>query len=143
SGHQFTAAASGAQYQWLNCGTGYTPVPGATSQTFSPTADGAYAVAVTVNNCTDTSSCVVYSTVGLNEALKTTVSGSPNPVNDVLKIYSEEVIRSVEVRDLAGKQYSISFVNSELSMSDLSPGVYLVHVTIASGGTNILRIVKQ
>ncbi|MNJ90773.1 hypothetical protein D3C87_84100 [compost metagenome] len=143
SGHQFTAAATGAQYQWLNCGTGYTPVAGATNQTFLPTEDGAYAVAVTVNNCTDTSSCVVYSTVGLEETSKSIISCAPNPVTDILKIYSEEAIRSVEVRDLAGKQYLISLLNSELSMSHFAPGVYLVRLTTESGKTNTLRVVKH
>lgn len=143
SGHQFTAAASGAQYQWLNCGTGYTPVAGATNQTFSPAADGAYAVAVTVNNCTDTSSCVVYSTVGLEETAKTAISCSPNPVSDVLKISSQEAIRFVSLTDLSGKQQVVPFVNSEFYLTHVTSGVYLVHVTTVSGETTTLRVVKH
>lgn len=143
SGHTFTAAATGVQYQWLNCGTGYTPVAGATSQTFSPTEDGAYAVAVTINNCTDTSSCVVYSTLGLEETFGTTISCVPNPVTDVLKIHSAGAVHSVEVTDLSGKQHAVSRVDSELYMATLNPGIYLIRVSTVSGETTTLRVVKH
>jgi hypothetical protein len=143
SGHQLSAVASGAQYQWLDCGAGYAIVAGATGQTFSPTADGAYAVAVTVNNCTDTSSCVIYSTLGLEEALKTSISCSPNPVTNLLKIHSQESLQSVEVRDLFGKTQPVARNGNEMNMELLPSGVYLVTVSTDSGKTQVLRVVKQ
>jgi hypothetical protein len=143
SGHQLSAAASGAQYQWLNCGNGYAIVPGATAQTFLPIADGAYAVAITINNCTDTSSCIIYSTLGFKEASKTTISASPNPVKDVLEISTEEPILSVKVIDLFGKKQVITLTGNKLDMNSLSTGIYLVQVTTLSGENSILRIVKQ
>lgn len=143
SGHQLNAVASGAQYQWLNCGNGYATVPGATGQTFSPSADGAYAVAITVNNCTDTSSCIIYSTLGVNEAVKTTISIAPNPVKDFLEIHAGEPVRSVEVTDLFGKKQCIQFVENKVGLTALSTGVFLVSVTTISGENSILRIVKE
>lgn len=143
SGHQLNAVASGAQYQWLNCGNGYAIVPGATSQTFSPSADGAYAVAITVNNCTDTSSCIVYSTVGLEESLKTSISCAPNPVKDFLDITANEPILSVEVIDLSGKKKLIKAEGNKLDMMALSNGVYLVNVTTTSGENSVLRVIRQ
>jgi hypothetical protein len=143
SGHQLSAAATGAQYQWLNCGNGYAIVPGATSQTFSPSDDGAYAVSITINNCTDTSSCIIYSTLGFNESIKTTISCSPNPVRDILQIKANESILSVEIIDLFGKNQLVTRIGNELHMSELSDGVYFVHVTTLSGENNILRVVKQ
>lgn len=143
SGHTLTAAATGAQYQWLDCGAGYTVVSGATNQTFSPSADGAYAVAITVNNCTDTSSCIIYSTLGLEEGLKNLISCSPNPVTDVLQINTEEPIQSIEVIDLFGKSHLVSRMENLIHVPHLSNGVYLIHVTTISGQKNILRVVKQ
>lgn len=143
SGNQLNAVASGAQYQWLNCGNGYAIVPGATSQSFSPSADGAYAVAITINNCTDTSSCQVYSTVGLEESLKTSISCAPNPVKDILEITADGPISSVEVIDLSGKNQLIKSEENKLDMTTLSNGVYLVNVTTTSGESCILRIIKQ
>lgn len=143
TGHQLNALMNGAQYQWLNCGNGYAIVLGATAQTFSPSADGAYAVAITMNNCTDTSSCIIYSTLGVDEALKTTISCSPNPVTDMLQITTNESIRSVEIIDLFGKKQLVSLNGNELDMNELTNGVYFVHVTTYSGNDSIIRIVKQ
>lgn len=143
SGNQLNAVLSGAQYQWLNCGDGYTVVPGATSQSFSPNADGAYAVAITVNNCTDTSSCLIYSTVGLEEDLKTSISCAPNPVKDFLEISADSPIITAEVIDLSGKKQLIKQTGKKLDMTDLSSGVYLINVTTTSGENRILRVIRQ
>lgn len=144
SGHQLSAVASGAQYQWLDCGGGYAPVPGAVNQTFSPDTDGAYAVAVTVNNCTDTSSCVIYSTVGIEELPEAHITLAPNPVKDLLNIHSDEPIRSVEVFNVAGKTQLISVLdNNTLDMSGLSEGVYILKIATETGRKNTLRVVKQ
>ncbi|AEA45125.1 T9SS type A sorting domain-containing protein [Fluviicola taffensis] len=143
SGNQFSAVTNGAQYQWLNCGNGYAIVPGATSQTFIPTVNGAYAVSITVNNCTDTSSCIVISTLGIEEDHKSSISCSPNPVKDVLQITTDEAIRSIEVMDLFGKKQALSLNENSLQMNDLANGVYLIHVITLSGDSKLLRVIKQ
>ncbi len=57
-GDTLTALAGGATFQWLSCGGGgYSVIPGATDSTYVITANGSFAVAVTQNGCTDTSSC--------------------------------------------------------------------------------------
>lgn len=143
SGHLLTAAATGAQYQWLDCGAGYAAVSGATGQTFSPAVNGAYAVAITINGCTDTSSCIVYSTAGLNTSQKTTISCSPNPVINQLQIHSDEAINVIEIFSLHGEKQLTFKSEDTIYMSQLSSGVYLVHVTTVSGEKSILRVVKQ
>jgi hypothetical protein len=143
SGNQLSAVASGAQYQWLDCGAGYTIVSGATAQTFTPNANGAYSVAITLNNCTDTSSCIVYSSLGFNEITKTTISCAPNPVTDIVQIHAEEPLQSVDVIDLFGKKQAISISGNTIQMNDLSNGVYLIHILTLSGEKAILRVVKQ
>ena len=143
SGHQLNAVASGAQYQWLNCGNGYAIVPGATGQTFSPTADGAYAVAITINNCTDTSSCLIYSTVGLEEETKPSISAAPNPVTDILTINTEETIRSVHVIDLFGKKQAVTLSDKQIYLNTLPAGIYFVTIATDSGESYVLRIIKH
>ncbi|MEW6469731.1 MAG: SBBP repeat-containing protein [Bacteroidota bacterium] len=49
--------AIGAIYQWVDCNNNYAPVSGQINQLFTPSSSGNYAVIVTQNNCTDTSSC--------------------------------------------------------------------------------------
>lgn len=61
----FTAGAINASFQWIDCST-MSPIPGETNQSFSATANGSYAVVVTQNGCTDTSSCYSINNLGLN-----------------------------------------------------------------------------
>lgn len=143
SGHQLTATATGAQYQWLDCGAGYAIIPGATGQTFSPATNGAYAVEITINGCSDTSSCIIYSTAGLNTSQKASISCSPNPVSDQLQIHSDEAIHSVEVFNITGMKQAIAHSANMISMNQLSNGAYLIHVTTVSGEKSILHVVKQ
>lgn len=76
-----------ATYQWIDCDNDNDEVTGATSQSFTPSTDGNYAVVVTENGCTDTSNCVNVSTVSidvLNGNLQYSVY--PNPTKDKVNI---------------------------------------------------------
>jgi hypothetical protein len=143
SGHLLSTSASGAQYQWLNCNAGNAIIPGATGQIFAPSANGSYAVAVTMNNCTDTSSCITYSTLGLTETENATISVTPNPVTDVLTIHAEESIRSIDVIDVFGKKQLIPLSDKQLYISTLPAGIYFVTIETDSGRGHVLRVIKQ
>ena len=51
------AVGLGIEYQWLNCDNGYAPITGATSQNYTATELGSYAVEATIGSCVDTSDC--------------------------------------------------------------------------------------
>ena len=51
----------------------------ATSKDFTATENGNYAVVVTENDCSETSSCFTVSTLGIDNKLSTKVSIYPNP----------------------------------------------------------------
>lgn len=58
-----TSHDSSATWQWIDCNNGFAPIPGATQQSFAPTAVGNYAVIVTEGSCMDTSACVQVSII--------------------------------------------------------------------------------
>ncbi len=140
----FTANASGAGYQWIDCGNGNTPVSGATAQTFIPSANGTYAVVVTQNSCTDTSGCYSVQNVGIGENNDVQISMYPNPVDEqmtinvpsggVIQIYSTtgDVVLAQNV--FAGK----NTINTEV----LSAGMYVVRF-ITDQGTSSRRLIVQ
>ena len=67
---------------WLNdC----PPINGETNQSFIATNNGNYAVAVTQNGCTDTSSCELVINVGINE-ISSNINVHPNPTNDLITL---------------------------------------------------------
>lgn len=64
SGAQLTANASNASFQWIDCSNGGQAISGATGGSYTALANGAYAVVVTENGCSDTSACRVVTVVG-------------------------------------------------------------------------------
>ncbi len=103
-GNSLVATATNASYQWFTCvGGSLTPIAGATAASFSPTMNGDYAVAVTQNNCTLSSSCVNF--MFTNNALiptKEWVSRVyPNPTTDQLNVSFDRVQAQVRLRLLS------------------------------------------
>lgn len=64
SGNTITATQTSATYQWIDCNNGNSDIAGATSQSYTPTVSGIYAVRVTnasgcsvLSNCTTLTIC--------------------------------------------------------------------------------------
>ena len=129
-----TANLAGAGYQWLNCGTGYSIISGQTSQSFTPTANGSYAVIVTVNEngCSDTSSCVTVTHIGIDElATKNQFTVYPNPSSGVATIIIPEKT-TIDIINIEGQV--IKTINNfegrvKVDVENLSKGVYLIKAT--------------
>lgn len=137
----------GVSYQWLNCGTGFSPVPGATTQLFTATANGSYAVKVTFNNCTDTSSCYAITNVGIEENIYSgNVKLSPNPAKNICTISAPLFLNStLSLYDVTGKVVLIQVFNqhSSLSVDKLKPGIYFVELRNAEGISVRKKLVKE
>ena len=81
SGTTLTSATAGATgYQWVDCAT-QTPIAGATSVSYTATANGDYAVMITNGACgTAMSECTTISNIGIDENGVMLVTAYPNPV---------------------------------------------------------------
>jgi hypothetical protein len=83
--------------------------------------------------------------LGTNSVSQNSVSFYPNPVEDVLHINSKEAVDAVSVYTVTGQKVSnVTFNNNqtELDLSSLTSGVYLVKVT-SNGSVENLKVVKQ
>jgi|GEM_PF-1600824 len=148
SGLTITATTSGATYQWINCGTGNTPIVGATAQTFTATANGTYAVIVTQNGCSSTSPCVTIATIGMEE---NDLSGSklfPNPTSGFVTLTVEKELSNATVRlvsmtgQLVDQWQGINGGSFEMDLSDQVTGIYFIEVKEA-GRILRLKVNKQ
>jgi hypothetical protein len=143
-----TANASGAQYQWIDCDNGNTPIPGAQAQIYVATANGNYAVVVTQNGCSDTSDCLNVNQVGLDEKPSGTfITVYPNPTNGDLTVKMPAVKgrTDLEVTDLSGKViYKRSNIKeSQWNFTLKAPaGVYFVKVT-SDENVFLERVIKE
>lgn len=88
-GPVLTSQQSGAAYQWIDCLNSNTPISGAINQTYTATANGQYAVIVTLGSCSDTSVCVNVTNVGINEIPDNLFAVFPNPFTEKLLISTQ------------------------------------------------------
>src|SRR5690554_2072423 len=135
---------TGHAYQWINCADS-SAIAGETGETFTPTANGDYAVIITQGPCVDTSACVFVDVLGLEEDELKGISVYPNPITDELNINNENgALLSVEMVDAKGSVIVSSQVESKeikLNTSDLKPGVYVLIVR-SEKSLRMIKVVK-
>ncbi len=143
TGFDLMADASGATYQWVDCDAGFSILAGETNQSFSATNDGNYAVIVTENGCSDTSSCFSIFGIGIAESNQVKIQIYPNPISGWVYVngQSQDAL-TIVVSDLAGRVIFRSGFKDSISidLSTLQPGSYLAGFYGTNG--DILAIQK-
>lgn len=129
SGNTLSAMQSGATYQWLDCGNGNAPISGATSQSYTPTISGSYAVEITFNGCTSTSNCtmVTVGTSGIDEQTASNLNIYPNPATEKVTINNLKIGSTLRLTDVTGKKVLETIVSEEemnLELNQLNNGIY-------------------
>jgi uncharacterized repeat protein (TIGR01451 family) len=140
SGITITANLSGTNYQWLDCNNGDTLITGATSQSFTPTTNGNYAVIVSNGCFSDTSACVAITTIGINELSNPSISIYPNPANsNVIITTTKPTI--IKIINLLGEVILTKRIETkmEIDIHSLSSGIY--YLQIEEGTT--YKFIKQ
>ena len=139
------ANLTNASYQWVNCDNGYAPVLGASNRRFIPPNNDNYAVIITQNGCSDTSSCynVIVSALSNYKENNYELLVYPNPTNGLFTIEQEQSRPNTpfEVRDITGQIVHKGKLNSSRTIVDLSihkSGIYLLRV-----GDQIIKIIRQ
>ena len=135
--------ASATAYQWIDCATN-AAIAGETSQSFTATADGSYAVVVTTANCSDTSACEPILISSLNEG-SILVGMKPNPTNNSVTISFNANEAALTVCDAQGKVIIANTnISSEemINLRDVEKGIYFFHLVI-NGQESVHRVVKN
>ncbi len=138
-----SANTSIATFQWLDCDNNFDEINGETSQSFTPASNGNYAVSVTQNGCTDTSSCESVNNVHVNEISSYNLTVHPNPTNDQITIdingYNGPV--NVEVYDLQGRLLE-STNTTTVSLRKYERGIYIFKISYGEI-TEEVRVVRD
>ncbi|MDT8412560.1 MAG: T9SS type A sorting domain-containing protein [Vicingaceae bacterium] len=149
TGTSIAANNNNATYQWVDCDNSNQPITGATSQSFTPTATGNYAVVVTENGCSETSACENIIITGINEVnANNNISLYPNPVRDVFTISSSNdlsgtVVKIVAITGQTLVEKTIISVNTAtFDMSVYATGLYFVEIN-QNGNLNTLKVIKK
>jgi hypothetical protein len=143
-----TADLVGASYQWIDCSDN-SPISGETSQTYTASADGDFAVIVTDGNCSDTSACSTVLFWGIDEAaFAHTLVIAPNPTTGETTIQFGAEVNNVRatVYSVSGQEITSTSMNNGTSMSlniDGEAGFYLVVIESETGERAQLNVIKQ
>jgi hypothetical protein len=130
NGNVLTANASGAVYKWLDCNTN-TPIFGESSQAYTAAANGSYALIVTQNTCTDTSTCVPLVGTGIasNSTPGSQIAVYPNPNNGAFVIEANAEGTYTIVNNL-GQVIQTVILNSaddfSVEIKNLDNGIYFI-----------------
>jgi hypothetical protein len=143
-----TITATGVgTYQWLDCDNGMAVVAGATSQSFTPTTTGNFAVAVTNSGCTDTSACTNIIVDGVAADSWAAVQILPNPSQGrvVVSFGQRETTVVLTLCDVWGRQVLRKTLHdaAETVLSwDGAAGIYLLHIAAPDGRSATRRLLS-
>ncbi|MFM2385407.1 MAG: hypothetical protein RL660_164 [Bacteroidota bacterium] len=140
NGNTLTANQANATYQWASCDNNgnLININGANSQSYAPTAAGLYAVQVTVANCTDTSTCVQFWPLYIdNTTEKQGLQIVPNPAQNIftLHVVQQLVGSNYQILNTSGQLvYEGQFVSAEdrVDVSSWAAGVYVVRCKLGN-----------
>ena len=143
NGDATITASTGTTYEWIDCGTGLA-IAGATSQTYTVTANGSYSVVVSNGTCADTSDCVVIDYMNVSEMSLDMISLYPNPTRDNVTVTMSSASASIEIIDAQGKLLRATQVvnGDKIDLSTYETGMYIFRVK-TENGTSIFRVSKN
>ncbi|MFT5820365.1 MAG: hypothetical protein ACI8ZM_001604 [Crocinitomix sp.] len=142
-----TAIATGVTYQWVDCDADFTPIDGATDQTFTPDDNGNYAVIISDGECIDTSDCYAIITAYILNNNLPSLSFYPNPTKGSITVELPEIEDSIVVNVIStdGKIVQ-SYTYSNAQKVDLNidgaAGMYFVNV-ITEANQYVLKVNKD
>lgn len=149
SGYLSTTVTA-STYQWYLNGS---PIVGATSSTYTPTADGYYSVWAANGNCVVSSQPLQITGVGLAEfsSVFSNISIGPNPVKDELRLVFEKIVNEeikYEIQNNLGQIVVGSAIRSgtgneiHISTQNLANGVYFLNLTQGNKQA-VYKFIKQ
>jgi len=129
NGAVMSANETNGQYQWIDCSDNAS-INGETGQFYTAVQNGDYAVIVTQGNCSDTSSCIQITGVGINSN-EIDVNIYPNPSNGKITVKLNSNQNLVSISDINGKVIKTIITTSKVTSFDLSDfenGIYFIKV---------------
>ena len=132
-GNILTANESNASYQWLDCDNSFSPLAGQTSQSFTPTLSGNYAVEITKNGCKEISVTTQITLAGVDQELNNELKLYPNPFRDFINIEknNDDTEYSIKIINLqAVVIFQKTFIGRKITLDIrfLASGSYVIKV---------------
>lgn len=150
NGNTLTVAESNAQYQWVDCNNGNATIAGETNQSYTPIANGDYAVIITKGVCIDTSTCFNYVSTTLDESIDSQIETNiyPNPTNKNVFLEFGSSYKKIEL-ELYNSLGQVIIKNKYYNLNNLKfqipgkAGVYIIKLKVDDLYIKTIRIIKK
>jgi hypothetical protein len=119
-------------FQWVKCDL-WEPLIGETSQSFTATENGNYAVIVSKDFCVDSSECFTINSVDISEPRQDVITIYPNPSTGLIAINLpvQFVGADYKIYSLLGEVIYEGRTNSSsisINLSAFEKGIYFLHI---------------
>jgi hypothetical protein len=147
SGNTLSSKYINAVYQWVDCAT-YLPISGATSKSFTPAANGTYAVITSLSFCNDTSNCVAINGVGITDEMVNGFSILPNPASHQILLTANTIFddATIKIYNTMGQLlYTAQHINGNekrIDAGNYANGMYVLQCQ-HKNKMNTVRFVKE
>ena len=140
-----SSTTNATSYQWIDCDTNL-PIPGATSNSYTPDASGAFALAVSDGTCVDTSECIALIHTSIDEFENLGLKVYPNPVSDFMILENPKNVQFENIQILNTQGILVKTIqpnlNNRIEVATLSNGYYFMKVETKDGVQGIQPFVK-
>lgn len=141
-----TADDSTATYQWIDCAS-TQPIAGETSQSFTATVNGSYAVIVTDSMCSDTSACQAIISTGISAmSALPYVTVNPNPTTGVFELNTGAAAVQITITDVTGRLVTTIIPQGQMtaiSLENEPAGIDFANVVTTDNSVTTVKVVKQ
>jgi Concanavalin A-like lectin/glucanases superfamily len=149
NGFTLTATASASGYQWFNCATSL-PVPNGNTQSYSPTANGSYAVYLfNAQGCVEASSCFTVIVIGRPDPTQPQLLAypNPNPGSFLLRLPEGSPLPAdIEVFNAVGQRVYLGQATTtehQIQLAEAPAGVYTLRAHLAEGSLALRLVVSR
>src|SRR5690554_6187557 len=124
--NELTAVQNNANYQWINC-SDMSNISNETNISYTPSSSGTYAVEITINGRSSTSSCHKTELLGINhESGNSLFKLYPNPSNGIINIENNKGKTVLIYDSKLSLVYTSSLkIGKQVLDTNLSSGIYI------------------
>ncbi len=146
--HTLTVTETDATYQWYDCATN-EPISGATDRWFTPSRTGRYRVLLTSTFCPQIqliSDCFAINYLNVTSVEDHGLVVYPNPTSTRVIVECNDWMEELMLKDMNGQLIFSQLVNGkeiELSLVDLSAGMYWLVIKTVNGEQAFQKVVKE
>lgn len=125
--------SSATSYSWYDCDANQI-IAGQTSQVFTPSYSSSYSVQVSMYACQQTSDCIYFEYVGIEENERPKIKTYPNPIEPGEMLFIDGLVNeSYRITNQLGQTIQEGLYNNGIRVDEIGKGIYHLIIEFDQG----------